>query len=93
MRQVFLDLALRNPQHLRQLMGRESSTGQEVDDPLARGALGRQHGGMVGEGMMKSQAEEPGLPLNHGHHQEAIPIVRENISTGIAGLFGEIRIA
>ena len=59
MGQVVLDLSLSDPQHLRQLMRRESRAGQQLDDALALSALGRQHGAMVGERAMKSQASGP----------------------------------
>lgn len=58
MRQVFLDLPLSNAQHLRQLMGGESSAGQEMNDPLARGTLGRQHGVMVGDRTIEKPGQE-----------------------------------
>jgi len=59
MRQMVLDLPLSYPQHLRQLMGGQASAGQEIDDALALGALGRQHGVMVGERAVKSQTSRP----------------------------------
>ena len=43
MDEMLLDLSLGDAQHLCQLVGRESSVGQEFDDPLARGAFGREH--------------------------------------------------
>ena len=59
MSQVVLDLSLSDPQHLRQLKRRESRACQELDDALALSALERQHGVMVGERAMKSQASGP----------------------------------
>ena len=56
---MILDLSLSYPQHLRQLMGGESSPDQQLDDALALGALGRQHDVMVGERTMKNQAKAP----------------------------------
>lgn len=55
MRQVFFDLPLGNAQHLRQLMGGESSAGQEINNPLARGAFGRRHEVMVGNSPSKAK--------------------------------------
>jgi hypothetical protein len=59
MDQVVLDLSLSYPQHLRQLKRRESRAGQQLDDALALSAIERQHGVIVGERVMKSQASGP----------------------------------
>ena len=41
--QMLLDLSLRNAQHLCQLVRRQPGSRDEVDDPLTRRPLGRQH--------------------------------------------------
>jgi len=44
MSQVILYLSLWNPQPLGELVGREASVGNQLNDTLTRGSLGRQHG-------------------------------------------------
>lgn len=39
-RKMVFNQAFRHAQHLGQLVGGESGAGQEIDDPLARGAFG-----------------------------------------------------
>ncbi|HXX75048.1 MAG TPA: hypothetical protein VEI50_07950 [Nitrospiraceae bacterium] len=44
MSQVILHLSLWNPQQLGELVGREASVGDQLNDPLTRGSFRRQHG-------------------------------------------------
>lgn len=55
---MFFDLTLRNPQELSQLVRRQQSAGQELDEPLAGSPFGRRHGAIIGE---QSEDEKAGI--------------------------------
>lgn len=49
MREMFFDLALRNPQELRQLVRGQQRAGQQFDEALAGSVFGGRHAAIIGE--------------------------------------------